>query len=209
MRSTSLAIFLLFAAGCQFDPTGVRGEDRPSDAGGLIDATVTDAALLDAALADAAPPDAALADAAPLDAGSAPDARAAPCGSAGEYIEWPDNGHFYRLVTSSAEWNPARTTCEDDGAYLVVIGDQAENDHVRSLSGNGNLWIGLSDQDDEDTFVWANGVELDEDNDFASWNNGEPNNQGEEDCVEMRGNGSWNDSSCGDRREFVCECDPE
>lgn len=36
------------------------------------------------------------------------------------------------------------------------------------------------------------------------WKKGEPNNQGEEDCVELSGNG-WNDNNCNGELFWICE----
>lgn len=204
MRNASLAVFLLLSAGCQFDGSGLGTGDGAPGSGGAGDAAVADASSADAARLDAALP-----DAAPPDAGGEPDARVAPCGSATEYVEWPDNGHFYRLVDSSSSWDAARTTCAGDDAHLAIIDDQAENDHVRGLTSSGNLWIGLNDQDMERTFVWVDGTVLNEAEDFTNWNDGEPNNSFGEDCVEMRSDGQWNDRDCSSNRPFVCECDPD
>jgi hypothetical protein len=94
------------------------------------------------------------------------------------------------------------------GYGLVTIEDAAENDYVRSLITRASS-IGLTDQDAygvEGTFVWQSGSAAA----FRNWNNGEPNDSGDEDCVEMvvasgASDGRWNDVRCGDSRPYVCE----
>ena len=40
---------------------------------------------------------------------------------------------------------------------------------------------------------------------FALWVGGEPNNDNNEDCTEIKaGTGNWNDGNCGDNQKFVC-----
>jgi hypothetical protein len=51
--------------------------------------------------------------------------------------------------------------------------------------------------------VWVNGASLG----FTNWNTNEPNNSGDEDCVELRvsNSGRWNDKRCSEPRHSVCE----
>ena len=68
-------------------------------------------------------------------------------------------------------------------------------------------WIGLNDIDVEGTFVWADGTTFD----FATesnFNDGEPNNSDNEDCVEAFGNNGWNDLTCDGTRRTVCPLSP-
>ena len=71
-----------------------------------------------------------------------------------------------------------------------------------SVSTDSSLrWIGLNDGDREGTFVWVNAEPFT----FTNWNGGEPNNNNDEDCVGMLGDGRWNDFDCGDSYDSVCE----
>jgi len=58
-------------------------------------------------------------------------------------------------------------------------------------------WIGASDLATEGSFVWAESHEA---VDYANWRPGEPNNDDNEDCVEMGWNSDgafgWNDKHC-------------
>src|SRR5690606_38171668 len=66
-------------------------------------------------------------------------------------------------------------------------------------------WLGLSDLDQEGTFVWEDGSEL-SDAGYASWTQGDPTVTVDENCVWRVANG-WQDIACNTIRTFVCEAD--
>jgi hypothetical protein len=111
----------------------------------------------------------------------------------------------YRLETTPTNYKNARESCAADGAHLVVISDENENQFVESLSPNASKWIGLDDSAIENTFQWVTGSKCD----FKKWSGGQPDDDmGAEDCIEMYSDTFWNDAPCNLDKEFVCECDP-
>lgn len=68
---------------------------------------------------------------------------------------------------------------------------------------NDILWIGLNDRFKEGQFVWSDGTHFNS-SVYSNWNDGEPNNAGDEDCVELRSSG-WNDEQCSAIRFYICE----
>ncbi len=107
---------------------------------------------------------------------------------------------MYFLNPNNLDGNSAQSAAQQLGANLVSIQSATENQCLTSwLAGNGfgsndYVMIGLNDITTEGTFVWydQNAVT------FTNWQNGEPNNQGNEDCVQLRpNNGLWNDIPCG------------
>ncbi|XP_071966136.1 uncharacterized protein [Antedon mediterranea] len=65
------------------------------------------------------------------------------------------NGSCYRYFSDdNANWQTARSACQNVGADLVVISSQAENDFVGSLI-SAKAWIGFRDIDEEGLFVWV------------------------------------------------------
>ena len=102
-------------------------------------------------------------------------------------------------------YHDAKDQCEVDGAYLATPRSNEENAFIASLIPNANIWIGLNDIDEEGTFVSVDG----EDVTYKKWSNGEPNDSGNEDGVEIIGdrelsNGYWNDKSTKIQNQFVC-----
>ncbi|XP_035667178.1 uncharacterized protein LOC118409908 isoform X2 [Branchiostoma floridae] len=123
----------------------------------------------------------------------------------------------FRLSTKKANFRRAKTICEQDGGRLAVLQDE-ETDlfirkKIRRLPYERTLsyWIGLSDAQEEGTFVWTDGTELTA-SDYTHWRPGNPDNAvvGDgEDCVEIRQelDYMWNDVDCRKKRHFVCEKD--
>ena len=90
---------------------------------------------------------------------------------------------------------------------MVTVGTQQRNDEIAELSKNSAIWIGLNDRAKEGTWLWSDGTHIDEDKfTYTNWNGNEPNNQGDEDCIEQLTNFKWNDKKCkSTTRSFVCE----
>jgi hypothetical protein len=102
-------------------------------------------------------------------------------------------------------WVEAEADCVDQGGHLISIHDQAMQDWLASNAFaivDGDWWIGLNDINSEGIFGWSDGTMLD----FTHWNGGEPNNAGDEDCVNLPvwSGGSWNDLGCAAQARYIC-----
>jgi hypothetical protein len=88
-------------------------------------------------------------------------------------------GHTYYLL-SPGTWTDSEAAAVGLGGHLVAIGDAFENEFVKNRFGvatnlfatQHDLWLGLTDQAVEGTFVWSNGDPLS----YTNWVLGEPNN---------------------------------
>merc|ERR1712142_113113 len=110
----------------------------------------------------------------------------------------------FKLHNSKKNWQDAQQTCQMEGGNLVTVDTSEINNILKSEKKR--IWIGASDLETEETFLWTNGKPLS----YNSWAPGEPNNHGNrEDCVEVnfRSPGLWNDAVCGALRPFMCEID--
>ncbi|MBK8258930.1 MAG: CotH kinase family protein [Polyangiaceae bacterium] len=102
-------------------------------------------------------------------------------------------------------WSDAEADCVAQGGHLASIHDQTSYDEVvngaYAITG-GEWYIGLGDAQTEGQFVWTDGTPFD----FTSWNDGEPNNAGDEDCVHLASwaGGLWNDIPCDVPAHYVC-----
>uniref|UniRef100_A0A669CAH3 C-type lectin domain-containing protein n=1 Tax=Oreochromis niloticus TaxID=8128 RepID=A0A669CAH3_ORENI len=101
--------------------------------------------------------------------------------------------YFFSYTESSTvkkNWHQSREDCGSRGSDLVVIDDQEEQKFVSSKIQNmktsdqwwqNGFWIGITDIETEDRWVWINNVtEVEQ----RYWMDGEPNDQGTngEDC---------------------------
>jgi hypothetical protein len=133
---------------------------------------------------DTAPPADAPADARPCAGGTA--AATAPDGSCLVFFTGP---HTFDEATAA---------CAAVSAHLAVLTTQAANDAAFALAGNTDIYIGLTDQAVEGTFVWVDGTPLA----FANWAPMEPNNGSgayQEDCAIIAGGrmtSQWDDRPC-------------
>lgn len=179
-----MVILSILSCSCQFDVSGSPPSETVS-ADASLDApspVVIDGALHDALEADAILPE---------------------CWTNTDYVEGV-SGHRYRVSPDAADWMTGFDRCTADQSHLVVVDSMEENDYLEILVGR-KFWIGLHDKNNEGDFEWVNSAPLV----FENWNDGEPNDLGGEDCVELRDSGGlWNDLPCSHSRYFVCECDP-
>jgi hypothetical protein len=103
-------------------------------------------------------------------------------------------------------WAEAEADCVTRGGHLISVHDQAMQDFLTATAfgiADGDWWIGLNDRSNEGQFVWSDDSPVD----FSSWNGGEPNNAGDEDCVHFPSwaGGNWNDLPCDAQGRYICE----
>jgi hypothetical protein len=123
----------------------------------------------------------------------------------------------YALCRTPRTLADAKTTCAAaDGRVVVFNDNESVAANVAEESGIGGIvagnvgdgyWIGLSDVQQEDRYVWDDRTILDrsagaQEARFAA---GEPNDRGGEDCVQTIETGLWNDFDCELLSSTVCE----
>ncbi|XP_069335353.1 CD209 antigen-like isoform X2 [Eulemur rufifrons] len=114
-------------------------------------------------------------------------------------------GNCYFFSYSQRNWHDSITACRDVGAQLVVVKGEEEQNFLQLQSSRRKRfsWIGMSDLTHEGTWQWVDGSPLPPSL-TKHWNSGEPNNIGEEDCVEIFSQG-WNDHRCDIAKFWICK----
>ncbi|XP_060744781.1 CD209 antigen-like protein C [Tachysurus vachellii] len=110
----------------------------------------------------------------------------------------------YYISHDEMNWADSREYCKRKGADLMIINNKEEQEFIKTYLGNRHAWIGLSDTDAEGRWKWVDTTRLT----TAYWQSGEPNNLGDEDCVEIFGNQlkkGWNDRQCSVKMLWICE----
>ena len=135
----------------------------------------------------------------------------------------PVNNLTYVRDATARTWNDAQAAAVAQGGNLARVRDAGANEAIRAAS-NGGGWIGATDQAVEGDWRWSNNNDqfwqglaanatppgMPVGGRYTNWNGGEPNDGGDwgdEGCVELRSDGRWNDTSCGDWKHYLCEYD--
>ncbi|XP_040587401.1 CD209 antigen-like protein E [Mesocricetus auratus] len=108
----------------------------------------------------------------------------------------------YLFSRTLGSWEASASSCQALGAYLVIINSVEEQRFLKywHIRKNQLTWIGLSDHRREGSWHWVDDSPIQ----LSFWGEGEPNNEGDEDCVEL-GEDKWNDRRCTANNFWVCE----
>ncbi len=99
-------------------------------------------------------------------------------------------GHRYKMVVKKISWHDARKECEAAGGMLVCIETKEEQAFIARWANNRYLYLGATDEDEEDTWKWINGAPFE----YTAWMDGQPNNYGEEEhYLATYDDGEWVD----------------
>jgi len=111
------------------------------------------------------------------------------------------DGFLFKYFASHLNWDDAREKCKEEGANLVMPKTKSVNDFL--ISNWNGFWIGVSDKEQEGTFVFVDGTKVSVPSSYWS-NHDDANNQ---DCVELGKfeRSKWDDRQCEDKMPFVCQ----
>ncbi|XP_034044865.1 CD209 antigen-like protein C [Thalassophryne amazonica] len=113
-------------------------------------------------------------------------------------------GSCYLFSITRKNWYDSKAECEKLGAHLVII---TSEDEQRFIIGKISEihWIGLTDEEEEGTWKWVNGEQLN----TKYWGKNQPDNyQSNEDCATVASSNplkNWNDLNCKELSRWICE----
>ncbi|MGN6108862.1 MAG: C-type lectin domain-containing protein [Kofleriaceae bacterium] len=136
-------------------------------------------------------------DAAPPDGPPCPAEYAIVTGVAGRYSG----------LLPARNWPDARDACAAVGAQLFAptsdLSWQAVSTHAFGGPPNATIWAGIHDLDVEGSWQTLSGDAAT----YLPWHPGEPNDSGDEDCIEVFPKGTFNDQKCvAILNPYVCAC---
>ena len=121
---------------------------------------------------------------------------------------WEASGdNCYLLSSVAMGWDDAWEHCSSKGGHLLEVDNADETDFlVKKYKAQHTVWVGGNDKETEGVFMWQTSKRTITTNLFYP---GEPNNKGEEDCVQLYCNsarvGRLNDGKCATKIKFICE----
>ncbi|XP_066296926.1 alpha-N-acetylgalactosamine-specific lectin-like isoform X1 [Branchiostoma lanceolatum] len=122
------------------------------------------------------------------------------------YTTW--RGTCYKAFNDRKTFIDAAAACREDGGTLAMPRDAETNAFLISLHNAVNdyepFWFGLHDRREEGSFQWVDGFTLGA---YTSWAPGQPDNEGNEDCVLYSApwRNKWNDVPCNSSFRFICQ----
>ncbi|XP_066295774.1 lactose-binding lectin l-2-like [Branchiostoma lanceolatum] len=127
-----------------------------------------------------------------------------------EYEYHQHSRSCYKAFNERSKYSSAAASCSTDGGTLAMPRDADTNtfliDLKNAVDNTAYFWFGLTDVQQERSWMWADGVAL---GSFRPWGPGEPNNSGgNEDCAEYWKDDMWNDVPCSASRKFICQVTP-
>jgi len=119
-----------------------------------------------------------------------------------------NNGHYYKFVAANLTWEQASNAATSQqflgvNGYLATITDASEQSFILTNFGvnfpayfsTTPVWLGgfqpPGSQEPAGNWQWVTGEPFV----YTNWDSGEPNNNGNEDVVEIRSDGFWNDTA--------------
>lgn len=136
-------------------------------------------------------------------------------------------GSYYEFVATTVNWSTAKSgaaaaTFNGMQGHLATVTSLAENQFITSKVGTATAWLAGTDSVVEGTWKWdagpeegdtfwtgtgSSGFNHNTTSPFTYWGSFEPNNSGNEDCLEIvsGGTGRWNDIPCTSSKGYVIE----
>ncbi|XP_054864042.1 ladderlectin-like isoform X1 [Amphiprion ocellaris] len=118
------------------------------------------------------------------------------------------SGRCFQYIPRSLSWARAERNCESLGGNLASVHNIMEYQEIQRLImtasyGYKETWIGGSDAQEENQWLWSDGTPFI----YVNWCPGEPNNHmGEQHCLRINhaAQKCWDDFQCHTPKPSVC-----
>ena len=117
---------------------------------------------------------------------------------------------YYYASKTPLSWFNAQSACNDLGAHLVEINDEAEHDFVVQFVKDNmdeSVWVGGRYVTSEGVWRWDSSMDLIGGDAYTNWAPGQPADSSSASCLQLwkeRGY-KWDDFFCNLSRHFVCD----
>uniref|UniRef100_A0A8C9FVM9 C-type lectin domain-containing protein n=1 Tax=Pavo cristatus TaxID=9049 RepID=A0A8C9FVM9_PAVCR len=112
-------------------------------------------------------------------------------------------GKIFATNGKTADFHATVKMCQEAGGCIASPRNADENAAILHIVKKFNryAYLGIKESLIPGTFQFLNGAELS----YTNWYSHEPSGKGEEECVEMYSDGTWNDKKCNQNRLVVCQ----
>ncbi|NP_001034255.1 surfactant protein A1 isoform X1 [Gallus gallus] len=112
-------------------------------------------------------------------------------------------GKIFATSGKTADFHATVKMCQEAGGCIASPRNADENAAILHFVKQFNryAYLGIKESLIPGTFQFLNGGELS----YTNWYSHEPSGKGEEECVEMYTDGTWNDRRCNQNRLVVCQ----
>ncbi|NXJ75850.1 SFTPA protein, partial [Trogon melanurus] len=112
-------------------------------------------------------------------------------------------GKMFATNGKRADFRTAVKKCKEAGGSIATPRNPGENDAILHFvkSFNTYAYLGIKESFIPSRFQFLDGTKLN----YTNWHSNEPSGKGEEECVEMYTDGTWNDKKCNVNRLTVCQ----
>uniref|UniRef100_A0A8B9EKQ1 C-type lectin domain-containing protein n=1 Tax=Anser cygnoides TaxID=8845 RepID=A0A8B9EKQ1_ANSCY len=103
----------------------------------------------------------------------------------------------------TADFHATVKKCGEAGGSIATPRNAGENDAILYFVKQFNkyAYLGIKESLIPGKFQFLDGAELS----YTNWHPNEPSGKGEEECVEMYTDGTWNNKKCNQNRLIVCQ----
>ncbi|KAI6661260.1 Macrophage mannose receptor 1-like isoform X3 [Oopsacas minuta] len=117
-------------------------------------------------------------------------------------------GFCFRVFEESdarINWFDAQSTCSVWGGDLTSVPSERMNNFLYTivLDTTNKYWIGLYDDNGDESFNWIDGTQVR----YTNYVSNAPNDFNSMSCIAMETDGKWNNYDCGNMNDFICKRD--